>query len=140
MSGEDFKNHYSVEGVLGGYVYFGKDYKPNQTTDENSLVQPEHCVRYTVTAYPDYSSNGEKFDTVTRIEITDPQVSLYGITCNSTLEEFDNAFMNLGCKIQDKGIIHIATYGKTQIAFDDYEGKETITIWVEVTNKEGIIF
>lgn len=140
VSEEDFKGHYSVEGVFGGYIYFGKEYLPNEITEENSQIKPDYCVTYTVTAYPDYSSNNGKFDTVTRIEITDPAISVYGITCNSTLDDFDKVFQDLGCKIQDKGIIHIATYGKTQIAFADYEEQEIITIWVEVTNKQGISF
>ena len=46
---------------------------------------------------------------------------------------------DLECKIQDK-VIHIVAYGKALIAFADYEGKESITIRVEVTNKSGIIF
>ena len=140
VASEDFKDHYRVDGVFGAYIYFGKDYQPNEITEENADKQPKHCVTYTITAYPDYSSNNGKFDTVTRIEITDPQVSIYGITCNSTLQDFDEAFKNLGCTIQDKGLIHIATYGKVKIALASYDENKTLTIWVEVTNKQGIVF
>ena len=140
VTSEDFKDHYSVDDVFGAYKFFGKDYQPNEITEENSDIQPKHCVTYTVTAYPDYSSNNGKFDTVTRIEITDPQVSIYGITCDSTLQDFDKTLEKLGCTIQDKGLIHIATYGKVKIALASYDENKTLTIWVEVTNKQGLNF
>ncbi len=140
VSREDFQEHYCFEGVFGGLIYLGKDYPPPETAEDHSLIFPEHYVQYTVTAYPDYSSNKGIFDTVTKIQITDPDVSVYGITCNSSLEEFDKVFTNLGCSIQDKGILHIAKSGKTHISFAKYEEREIITIWVEVTNKQGIDF
>lgn len=137
---EDFKDHYSIDGVFGGYIFLGKDYHPIEIPEDNFRTQPEHCVANTVTAYPDYSSNNGKFDTVTRIEITDPVNCIYGITCNSTLDDFVIVFNALGCQIQVNGITHTASYGKSHISFTDYEGYETVSIWVEVTNKHGIIF
>lgn len=140
VTSEDFKDHYSVGGVFGAYQYFGKDYQPNEITEENSDIQSKHCVIYTVTPYPDYSSDNGKFDTVTRIEITDPQVSVYGITCNSALQDFDKTFENLGCTIRDEGLIHIAAYGKVEVSLASYDEFKRLTVSVEVTNKQGVIF
>lgn len=138
VSADDFNGHEQILGAFGGNLYFGQGYHANEI-NEDGVVYPEHYVTYLVTAYPDYSSPGG-YDAVTRIEITDPNVSVGGITCASSLEEFDAVFEGLGCSIQDKGIIHIAAYGKTKVAFADYDESEIITIWVEVTNKEGIVF
>ena len=140
VSAEDFDGHEQVVDMFGGYLYFGEGYRAAESPEEGTVVYPEHYVTYTVTAYPDVSSNGARFYTVTRIEVTDPAVSIGGITCDSTLEEFDAVFGGLGCSIQDKGIIHIATYGNTGISFADYDGKEIITVWVNVPNREGIDF
>ena len=139
VSADDFNDHEQILGMFGGDLYFGKGYHANEI-NEDGVVYPEHYVTYTVTAYPDYSSNGGRYDTVTRIEITDTNVSVGGISCDSSLEEFDAVFKGLGCNIQDKGIIHIATFGNASISFADYDENEIITIWVNVTNKQGIVF
>ncbi|MDE7463713.1 MAG: hypothetical protein K2M48_01675 [Clostridiales bacterium] len=138
VSEEALKNHYRIPG-FGCEMFFGKDYQPNEINGENSEIEPDHCVVYTVTAYPDYSSNNGHIDTVTHIKITDPNVSIYGVTCNSTFDEFDAVFKDLGCKIEDRGTFHLATYGKTSVSFVDSTVK-SISISVEVTNKDGIDF
>ena len=140
VSTEDFEGHYRVDDAFGCYLYYGKGYQPVESEEGGGPVQPEHCVKYTITAYPDYSSNQGNFDTVTRIEITDPKVSVYGITCRSSLTEFDRVFTDLECESQDKGIIHIARIGKTNISFADYGESAVLTVWVEVTNRQGIDF
>ena len=132
----DFSDYYFIPGMFGGSMYYGKGYAPT-LTDEGYDIRPEYYVIYTLTAYPDYSSKG---DFVTDIEITDPAISIYGITCNSSREEFDKVFLDLGCEIEDNGVIHRATYGKTRISFCDYESGRKITISVEVSNRQGIVF
>lgn len=136
VSDIDFSGHYKRHG-FGADFYYGKGYQPMEIIEGSEVIAPEHCVIYTVSPYPDYSSGGQY---VTRIAITDPQVTVYGITCNSALQDFDATFENLGCTIQDKGLIHIATYGKVNIALASYDGSKTLTVWVEVTNKQGIDF
>lgn len=137
VSNVDFREYYKVPYVFGADVYYGKGYLPADIIEGSEVIQPEHCIVYTVTAYPDYSSGGQF---VTRIAITDPQISIYGITCNSTLQDFDKTFENLDCSIQDKGLLHIATYGKVKVALASYEELKELTVWVEVTNKQGIVF
>ena len=140
VAGVDFSGHYKVPYVSGANIYYGKSYQPAEIIEGSEVIPPEHYVIYTVTAYPDYSSDNGNFDTVTKIQITDPQVSVYGITCNSDLKDFDAAFEKLGCTIQDKGLIHIAAYGKVKIALASNDADKTLTIWVDVTNKQGIVF
>ena len=127
----------SLEFWVAQDVYYGKGYQPAEIIEGSEVLAPEHCVIYTVSPYPDYSSGGQF---VTRIAITDPQISVYGITCDSTLQDFDATFENWGCTIQDKGLIHIATYGKVKIALASYDENKELTVWVEVTNKQGIDF
>lgn len=136
VSDIDFSGHYKLHG-FGADFYYGKGYQPAEIVEDSAAIPPEHCVIYTVSPYPDYSSGGQF---VTRIAITDPQVTVYGITCGSTLQDFDATFENLGCTIQDKGLIHFATYGKVKIALASYDESKELTVWVEVTNKEGIDF
>ena len=136
VSDIDFSGHYKLHG-FGADFYYGKGYQPAEIIEDSAAIPPEHCVIYTVSPYPDYSSGGQY---VTRIAITDPQVTVYGITCNSTLQDFDTTFENLGCSIQDKGLLHIATYGKVKIALASYDENKELTVSVEVTNKQGIDF
>ncbi len=136
VSDIDFSGHYKLHG-FGADFYYGKGYQPAEIIEDSAAIPPEHCVIYTVSPYPDYSSGGQF---VTRIAITDPQISVYGITCDSTLQDFDATFENLGCTIQDKGLIHIATYGKVKIALASYDENKELTVWIEVTNKQGIDF
>lgn len=136
VSGVDFSEYYYVP-AFGADIYYGKGYYPSEIKEDSEIVAPEHCIVYTVTAYPDYSSGG-RF--VTRIEITDPKINVYGINCNSDMRDFDETFKNLGCTVQDKGLLHIATYGKVNVALASYDGLKALTVSVEVTNKEGIQF
>lgn len=134
----DFSEHTPIYGMMGGgAMYMGKGYQPLSGDVSQGYVYPDYYVLYTLTSYPDYSDEGLF---VTRIVITYPAVSVYGVTCESSLDTFDKTFQDLGCDIQDKGIIHIATYGRSKVSFADYEGEETITVWVEVTNRWGVVY
>lgn len=124
--------------MFGGFQYFGKEYYSEEVFDPSEDSYPEVYVTYTLTAYPDYSS-GES-DTVTRIKICDPAVMVYGITCNSSVEEFAEAFSSIGCKVETSTTEAIATYGKTTIVLTAIENQRSISIFVEVTNKTGMIF
>jgi hypothetical protein len=93
----DFATHQQKFGLMGGKEYYGGGYMP--TRDENGMqIDPEHCVIYTVTSYPDYASRKSH---VTRIVITDPEVELYGINCSSSLGEIDTALRKHGFRPAD---------------------------------------
>ena len=121
----DFAAHQEKYGLMGGREYYGKGYMP--TKDENGMqTDPAYCVIYTVTSYPDYSSNKR---CVTGIYITDPEVELYGINCQSSLGEIDTALRNHGFRPSDAPGV---TYrkGKTTVSISD----GAIRIGVKVSN------
>lgn len=132
----DFSQYQMKYGRMGGDDYYGSGYIPTQ--DENGeQVDPEHCVIYTVTAYPDYASKSRH---ITYIEITDPAITVFGLTVNSSAEEvryelveksgFDFEIEELG-----SGTL-VARLGDYTFSFRQGE----ITIRVNVTNKMGIMF
>ena len=121
----DFATHQEKFGLMGGREYYGKGYMP--TKDENGMqIDPAHCVIYTVTAYPDYSSNKR---CVTQIYITDPAVELYGIHCQSSLGEIDTALRKHGFRESDAPEVAYRK-GKTTISISD----GAIRIGVKVSN------
>ena len=129
----DFSKFREKYGMFGGREYYGTGYKP--TTDENGQqVDPEHCVIYTVTSYPDYS---DKEQHITGIYITDPKVTFYGISLGSSFAEFKELIQKQGFEITPSpGNTVCAQMGNVWITFT----AEWIRIGVEVTNDQGIIF
>ena len=127
----DFATHQEKFGLMGGREYYGKGYVP--TKNENGEQQdPAHCVIYTVTSYPDYSSNKRY---VTQIYITDPDVEFYGINCQSTLGEIDTALRRRGFRESDApGVVY--RKGKTTVRISD----GAIRIGVKVSNLFRIQF
>lgn len=121
----DFSNYHEKYGLMGGREYYGTGYVP--TTNENGeQIDPEACVIYTVTSYPDYISNRRH---VTGIFITDPSVTVYGLTINSSVDEVENVMRSHGFK-NSSGQGRIYTKGKVSIRFS----KEAIHINVKVRN------
>lgn len=129
----DWSNYQMKYGMMGGNMYYGTGYVP--TLDEyNQQVDPEQCVIYTVTSYPDYSNKAQH---ITYIEITDPSIVFYGLSLNSTDEEIMEIMGNMDFVFQELGgDTLVAKKGKYTFSFSP----STITIRVNVTNKTGIIF
>ena len=96
-------------------------------------IDPEHCVIYTVTNYPDYSSNSRH---VTRIEITDPAVRVYGLSISSTAEEIKSIMTTEGFTVTESGTAVRAERDNFRFTFS----KDKITISAEVTNHLGIVY
>ncbi len=111
--------------------YYGMEYAP--TIDENGKqVDPEHCVIYTITPYPDYM-NKEKH--ITYIHITDPEIELYGFSLKSSCADFETIMKKEGWEITEKyEFYRTATKGKYSITFTRNE----IRIRVDVRNELGI--
>lgn len=124
---------YQQKGIMfGGSEYYGTGYVP--TMDGNREIDPEHCVIYTVTAFPDHSSGQSA---VTSIYITDPSVEFYGISLNSSHKEFDKLMKKQGFQITDTSAIpRTARRGKYTVTFT----KEYIRISVKVSNLLGVQF
>ena len=129
----DFSTYQEKYGLFGGKEYYGTGYIP--TIDEyGQQIDPEHCVIYTVTSYPDYS---DKEQHITRIYITDPNVEFFGISLNSSFENFEYYIQQQGFEITHSNEnSRTAKKGKYSITFT----KEWIRVRAEVENKDGIIF
>ena len=129
----DFSKYQIKYGMMGGTEYYGTGYVP--TVDEyGQQVDPEHCVIYTVTSYPDYANKEQH---ITHIYITDPKIEFYGITLNSSFEDFEYYIQGQGFEITHSNEnSRTAEKGKYSVTIT----KEWIRIRVEVENKDGIIF
>lgn len=128
----DFSSYRERYGLMGGREYYGRGYIPE--VDENGEQRdPEECVIYTVTAYPDYLSNKQH---VTRIRITDPSVRIYGLTLESAPGEISDIMEDNGFK-RDKNARGL-TYKKGNVSI----GFSSDNIWisVKVSNILGIKF
>ena len=132
VDGFDFSEYQPRFGLRGGREYYGKGYEP--TVNENGeQVDPEHCVIYTVTAYPDYASGTSH---ITRITITDPTVHIWGLTVDASSTEIMTVMEENGFRhsMNDVGLTY--TRGKISIRFS----KGCITVSTKVTNYFGIQF
>ena len=127
----DFSGYQERYGLMGGREYYGTGYKPS-TNENGEQIDPEACVIYTVTAYPDYLSNKRH---ITRIYITDPSVTIYGLTLNSSADEVEATMRSYGFK-NAYGQGRTYTKGKVSIRFS----QESIHISVKVSNIFGIRF
>ena len=128
----DFSGHVQKYGIFGGFEYYGKDYIP--TIDDNGQqIDPEHCVIYTLTNYPDYSSNSL---CVTRIEITDPAVTVYGLSLSSTVDEIRSTMASEGFTVTGTDASIKAEKDNFRFIFT----KDSIRITAEVTNRFGIVY
>ncbi len=128
----DFSSYQPKYGIMGGWEYYGTGYVPTQGEDGQQL-DPEHCIIYTVTNYPDYSSNSL---CITRITITDPAVTVYGLSLSSSVEEINSVMTAEGFTVTESGTALKAEKGKLRFTFL----KDAITISAEVTNHFGIIY
>lgn len=136
VSSVDFTDYINRQGVFGACEYFGRGYSP--VTENGEYILPQYYVIYTVGGYPDTSDSRNY---VTRIQITDPAVRIYGITCGASLDEFDKAMAAYGYKIaKETDTAHIAKSGKVTIRFVSYNGEGKLTISVKVTNKKGVVY
>lgn len=125
----DFSSYQEKYGMFGGRQYYGSGYVP-ETDDDGTQKDPEHCVIYTVTSYPDYSSGKLH---VTGIRITDPSVKVYGLSVNSPISAWDAELERQGFKVKKSGE---AEKGKITFRY----GNGSVTILAEVTNRWGIVF
>jgi len=140
----DWTGHDEIYGWMGAREFLGSGYKKNEDPT-GSNQHPEHYVSYVITAWPDYVDGGEF---VTDITVTDPAVTVYGLTIVSTYEEFDAVFEPLGYELSwSEGAIKTRVATKDGITFrltraveDNPDVVPQIRIFAEVTNREGIVF
>ena len=140
----DWTGHDEIYGWMGAREFLGSGYKKNEDPT-GSNQHPEHYVSYVITAWPDYADGGEF---VTDITVTDPDVTVYGLTIESTYEEFDAVFEPLGYELSwSDGAIETRVATKNGITFrltravdDNPNVVPMFRISAEVTNREGIVY
>lgn len=95
VKGEDVGTFCGLDEFGPNTYYLAEGYKPLSVDNNGYDVElPEEYVIYTVGPYPDLSDHGEY---ITGIKITDPEVSVYGITVKSSFSDFVSVFENMGC-------------------------------------------
>lgn len=140
----DWTGHDEIYGWMGAREFLGSRYKKNEDSS-GANQHPEHYVSYVITAWPDYADGGEF---VTDITITDPAVTVYGLTIGATYEEFDAVFEQLGYELfWSEGAIETRVATKDGITFrltravdDNPDVVPVFRISAEITNREGIVF
>lgn len=145
VASTDFSKYQEIYGWMGARQFYGSNYKTTTDTDGNNIM-PKHYVTYLITAYPDYADGGQY---ITEINITDPAVSVYGLTTDSSFEEFEKVFQKMGFLLSynEASAFQSVTAEKYDIKFTFTKGtSETsdiipqITIRANVTNRENIEF
>lgn len=129
----DYSEHVERYGGFGCTDYYGLGYNP--LIDEyEQQVDPEECVIYRVSSYPDCSNRQQ---CITSIQITDPNVVFFGLRINSSLEEFDAVFLNKGFTDEaGSNLFRRYVNGKYTVV----KNIEQVYFMVEVSNKYGIIY
>lgn len=146
----DLSDFQEIYGSFGSWRYAPKRYG---ISDSHTVPQPlpEQFVLYIASAWPDCADGG-KF--VTNIQITDPKVRVFGLTIESSPEEFIEKCTALGYKQvnsavneEDDGFSYCDEYtcmksadGKHYIALTKKDSNAGIKLFAPVSNRGGIIF
>ncbi len=133
MDNIDLSKYQVKYGMFGGIQFYGTKYIP--TLDDNKMqIDPNECVLYTITSYPDYSDDEQH---ITSIYITDPNIHFYNVTLNTSIPDFKNIMEKLGFEVESITENYCRVkQGKYSISIS----KDYIIINFEVENKYGIIF
>ena len=143
----DFSKYTEIVGMVGGKEYVSDKYEVGVKQEDAVDVQilPDECVVYTLSAWPDYADYEETGYHVTKIVVTDPEISLYGITTESSRVEFRKAMTDAGFTIEDPiesgdaFIEEAMTPGGTfSIRYESSEDGGAITVEAPVSNRDGI--
>jgi len=133
-SGEDFKQAGCsfIPGWFGAEEYLDYRYELLEVGDKYSethhyTIPPKH-VTYVISGYPD-ALDGYA---VTSIEITDPEITVYGLTMNSTNQEIENKMKQLQFVKKNDA------YFKNNCTFNF--SSDFISIKAPSTNKHHIIY
>ena len=113
---EDVTGHkWDKNCVLAG-CGFVNYYDRVVTIGEHGEMIPEHYVEYSLGVLSQCSRDVVY---ITRIKVTDPAIVMYGLTINSSYEEFDNVFQKMGYEITERKEDgnHIAKKGNYSFRF-----------------------
>lgn len=110
-----------LNAYIGSKVkfYLAKGYNAI-VTEKGNLDAPESAVVYTIRKYP-YTDWGVLWR-ISSIGITDPNVYVWGLTINSTREEFINVMTSLGFEFKSENEKYISfSLNKTIISLSYYK-------------------
>ena len=128
----NFSQYQEKPGLMGGREFYGKGYQP-LIHEDGERTDPEYCVIYTVTSYPDHMSNSPH---ITHILITDPSIEIYDLTLESRIEDIEKRMKREGYRIEYSAGGLTARKGRFTIVF----AKNSISLDAKVTNFWGIQF
>ena len=116
-----------LPGWFGASEFLDKRYEVVE--EDGRVVVPDVHVTYLLSGYPDVLDSYA----VTRIQITDPEIYVYGLTINSSVEEIANRMKTVpGAKGSGRA------YKIKKASFGFNEGN--IYISVPSTNKNKVVF
>jgi len=127
VSSSDFNECTYLPGWFGASEYLDRRYK---ATDE--LKAPTVHVTYLISGYPDVSDSS----CVTRIEITDKIINVYGLTFENTEAEISQKMISLGFVESAKE--GSSSYYKNNVDF--FFNSNRILISASSTNRNHIVF
>ena len=123
-----------LPGWFGAEEYLDHRYAAEASGD--MTVAPAVHVTYLLSGYPDTKDEWA----VIRIHITDPEITVYGLTMNSTNTEIEGRMADMTDKFhysEVNDVLHISfNVGKCVFDFSS----SAINIGVPTTNKEEIIY
>ena len=118
-----------LPGWFGAEEWLGSKYTPIIEEESEMTVAPEVHVTYLFSGYPDLSDPW----VCTRINITDPEVHVYGLSMASSKEEIDKRMNELA--FEKDGFAY--TKNSVSFFFDDMH----IAIYTApATNKSNIVY
>ena len=128
----DWMEYDEIGGWMGAREFLGKGYHAGEQGE-----RPPVRVSYILTAWPDYADGGSY---ITTIGITDPAVSVYGLTAESEPAEFERVMASMGYKVEwvtDS----LQRAVRDNFIFSIYHGSvPEFYISAQVGNREGIVF
>lgn len=117
-----------LPGWMGADEYLDSRYQSVKEKGDMATA-PSVAVTYLLTGYPDVLDD----QTVTKIQITDPEIVVYGLTMSSSNEEIEKRMNQLNASKGKEGY-----YTLKKATF--YFSSKRITISVPVTNKWRVKF
>ncbi len=130
----DFSSYERADSAAAALAYYGKGYVPVKNED-GTVTPPDIYVKYRVTPWPTFASGGTY---VTGITWNDPEITLYGLTVNSTIDEIEDTLTDAGYEVSRLELnSHASCVAKKDgatISFNDNDGERTFTVTVNVVN------
>lgn len=111
-----FSDYFIYDESIYSFRFYGKGYEPF-INDAGVWEDPKYCVKYLVSGYPNYKSI---YKSITEIVITDPNITFYGISLNSSVDDFERILKDLRYKITvSDDFMYVATRGNIVISLSE---------------------